>query len=165
LIQSLFYSVFVIIYSIDVNAKYMKLLYFTFLSLVSLSSYSVEFSRCIDDKGQVHFTNMPLSNLDSNCAQKVDHYVTMLNQDYENLANEFKKYEEPDDFIDDIFLEDVDLSINSLTQPVKDILDPDKALEQLLESTEDRDDPVTRAFRGRSEGIERIMDQAKPSNP
>jgi hypothetical protein len=143
----------------------MKLLLFTILLLFSFSTYSVEFSRCIDDKGKVHFTNLPLSSLDTNCAKKEDYYVIMLNQDYENLANEFKKYEEPDEVTDNIFLDNVDLSVNSLTQPVKDILDPDKALKQLMDATEDRDDPFTRAMRGRSKGLESIMQQDKPSTP
>jgi hypothetical protein len=154
----------VIIYSLDANAKSMKLLSFTILLLFSFSTYSVEFTRCIDDKGHVHFTNMPKYNLDANCQQKKDHYVTMLSQDYENLANEFKKYEEPEEVTVDIFYDNDELSVNSLTQPVKDILDPDKALKQLMESTEDRDDPFTRAIRGRSDGIEKIMEQAKPSD-
>lgn len=142
----------------------MKLLSFIILILYSFTSYAVEFYRCIDDRGQVHFTNLPKSSLESNCTPK-DTYTLMLNQDYQNLANEFKKYEVSADEPEDFELGEIDLSVDSMTKSVKDVFDPDKALEQLMQSTEDRDDPFTRAVRGRSKGIEGIMEQAKPDTP
>jgi hypothetical protein len=136
----------------------MKLLSFIILTLLSFSSYSVEFSRCIDDKGQVHIINLPKSNLGTDCKLKEDHYTVMLNQDYQNLSEEFKKYEVVKEEPEETFFEDTDLSLNTISNPVKDILDPDKALEQLMDATEDRDDPFTRAMRGRSNAFEKVIE-------
>ncbi len=142
----------------------MKLLSFTILILFSLSSYAVEFYRCIDDQGIVHFTNLPKSSLDSNCVVK-DRHTVMLNQDYSNLTNEFKKYETVVEETEKFKLEEMDLSVDSMTQSVKDVFDPDKALEELILSTEDRDDPFTRAMRGRSNAVDDIIKQSKPNTP
>jgi len=148
-----------IIYTIDVNAKSMKLLSFTILILFSLSSNAVEFYQCIDNKGLSHFTNLPKSSLDLNCVAK-DRHTIMLNQDYSNLADEFKKYETSVEEIEEFELEEMDLSFDSMTQSVKDVFDPDKALEELILSTEDRDDPFTRAMRGRSNAVDDIIKQS-----
>ncbi len=142
----------------------MKLLSFTILALTSISVHSVEFSSCIDKNGKSHFTNLPDSSLNSNCELKEDRYLTMLNQDYQNLHNEFKKYEpvEEEVELEESFIENLDdLSINSITNPVKDLLDPDKALEQLIQASEDRDDPFTRAMRSRSNAVDSIIKQGK----
>ncbi len=142
----------------------MKILSFTILTLFSLSSYAVEFYRCIDDKGKVHLTNLDKSSLDSNCVAK-DRYALMLNQDYSNLADEFKKYETRVEEIEEFELEEMDLSVDSMTQSVKDVFDPDKAFDELMSATEDRDDPFTRAMRGRSKAVESLIEQNKPSTP
>jgi uncharacterized protein DUF4124 len=138
----------------------MKLLSFTILILSSLSSYAVEFYRCIDDNGVAHFTNLPKSSLDSNCAAK-DRYSLMLDQDYSNLATEFNKYEVS---IDETS-EEIELSVDSMAQSVKNVFDPDKAFEELMSVTEDRDDAFTRAMRGRSKGVDDIMSQSRPNTP
>lgn len=160
-----------IIYTRDINSKAMKLLSFTILALISYSSSAVEFHRCIDDKGLTHYTNLPKSSLDNNCAQQ-DHYALMFSQDYDNLHNTHQKYE--NNALDGAVsfksngnnrvkyskpfdLKPTDLSVESVTQKVQDILDPDKALEELMISTEDRDDVFTRAIRGRAKGIEGLL--------
>jgi len=140
----------------------MKLLSFILLILFSTLSFSIEFYKCVDDKGQSHFTNLPKSSLDSNCGQK-DRYAIMFKEDYSNLVNDLKKQEvnqieEQEEPLLEEMNDDVGkLSVDTLTQPFKDILNPDKALDQLLEATEDRDDVYTRAMRGRSKGIENIL--------
>ncbi len=140
----------------------MKLLSFTILALTSISVHSVEFSSCIDKNGESHFTNLPKSSLNSNCELKEDRYLTMLNQDYQNLHNEFKKYEpvEEDPEIIESLVDNFDVSIAPIpksVEDIKDLLDPDKALEQLMEATENRDDPYTRAMRGRSNAVDSII--------
>ncbi len=147
----------------------MKLLSFTILMSFSLSSYAVEFNSCTDDKGHTHFTNLPKSSLDSNCAPK-NHYTVMLNQDYLNLSNEYAKYEnfiekEDSSNSEPFELSKVDISPDRIKNKVKDILDPDKALEELIDATDDRDDAFTNAMRGRSKGIETIMEQGKSGTP
>ncbi|MCZ6803906.1 MAG: DUF4124 domain-containing protein [Proteobacteria bacterium] len=127
----------------------MKLLSFTFLMVLSFTASAIEFYQCTDDKGKLHFTNLPKSSLDSNCGQISDQYSFMLNQDYLNLADEFKKYEVQE--------EEPDAEMLSF-----DSLDTLKALEQLMQATEDRDDPFTRAMRGRSKAVEQLLKQAKP---
>ncbi len=150
----------------------MKLLSFTALLLISISSFAVEFHSCIDNNGQKHFTNLPKYSLDSNCSPK-DHYALMLNNDYQNLSVEHEKYEiseedivlfeEPESVTSKdskpFDLRDVDLSVETVKSKVQDILNPDKALEELMTTTEDRDDAFTRAMRGRAKGIQTIIDQ------
>jgi hypothetical protein len=147
----------------------MKLLSFTILSIITFSSYSVEFHRCTDDKGKTHYTNLPISSLDFNCVAK-DHYTLLLEQDYQNLPNKFNQYEVKleENLEDSSIAFDIDkdnLSPDSIKNKVNDIFDPDKALEELMEATEDRDDAFTRAMRGRSEGIENIVNQGKSDTP
>ncbi len=142
----------------------MKLLSFTILALTSISVHSVEFSSCIDKNGETHFTNLPKTSLNSNCEIKEDRYLTMLNQDYQNLANEFKKYEPAKKVPETIGNRAENLGVSIAPIPksledIKDLMDPDKALEQLMEATEDRNDPYTRAMRGRSNAIDSIMNQ------
>jgi len=145
----------------------MKLLSFTILAVFSSSSIAVEFNSCIDNKGHTHFTNLPKSSIGSNCAPR-NHYTVMLKQDYQNLANEYAKYEkdeklenksEPFDLIK------AEISPDAVKNKVKDIFDPDKALDELMEATEDRDDVFTRAMRGRAEGIEGILNQPNTDTP
>lgn len=147
----------------------MKLLSFTILSLISFSSFAVEFHSCTDNKGQTHFTNLPKTSLDANCAP-ADHYSVMLNQDYQNLAYEYAKYEaisqqESKNKSGQYEISKIDISPFSVKNKVRDIFDPDKALDELMESTEDRDDFYTRAMRGRSNGIQTIIDQGNPETP
>jgi hypothetical protein len=148
----------------------MKLLSFTILSVITFSSYAVEFHSCTDSTGKTHFTNLPKSSLDSNCSQK-DHYSEMFNQDYQNLSIEYAKYGakiEVDDLDDNslsIELSKIDISPDTVKNKVKDIFDPDKALDELMDTTEDRDDIFTRAMRGRGDGIQSIMDQGYKEAP
>lgn len=140
----------------------MKLLLFTILMMLSFSTSAVEFYQCIDDKGHPHFTNLPKSSLDSNCSLKTDHFSLMLNQDYLNLANEFKKYEvNKEEELDEIML-----SLDSITQPVMDILDPDKALDELVDaSLNKRENAATKLFKARSKAVEQILNEANPNSP
>ncbi|MEO1924972.1 MAG: DUF4124 domain-containing protein [Gammaproteobacteria bacterium] len=147
----------------------MKLLSFTILILFSYSSVAVEFYRCIDDKGQAHFTNLPKSSLDSNCAPK-DRYAMMLGQDYSNLENEFKQYEVKVDESEILEFNDIDSTIDessdkTITQSVKDVFDPDKAFDELMSATKDRDDVFTRAMRNRSKAVESIIEEEYDGKP
>lgn len=149
----------------------MKLLSFTILTLCSVSSYAIDFHSCTDNKGQIHYSNLPKSSIGSTCAPK-DQYSAMLNQDYQNLSNEHAKYEELDktdnnspDESDPFEISKVDISPNAVKNKVKDIFNPDKALEELMEATEDRDDVFTRAMRGRSNGIEKVLKQGNSGTP
>ncbi len=135
----------------------MKLLSFTILMMLSFSAYAVKFYQCIDDKGQAHFTNLPESSLDSNCEQKTDHFSIMLNQDYLNLANEFNKHKVKEDESDEI---------DSITQPVKDISDPDKALDELVDTSLNKpENAATKFFKARTKTVEQISNEANPNTP
>jgi len=139
----------------------MKLLLIIIPMILSFSTSAVEFYQCIDDKGQSHFTNLPESSLDSNCGQKADYYTIMLNQDYLNLANEFKKFE-----VKEEEFEEIRLSLDSITQPFMDILDPDKALDELVEaSLNKRENAATKFFNARSKAVEQILNMANPNPP
>lgn len=136
----------------------MKLLSFTILMFFSLSSNAVEFNSCTDDKGHTHFTNLPKSSLDSNCAPE-NHYTVMLNQDYLNLFNGYKKYvaaeKEPGNIV----------SLESFSQPVKDILDPDKALDMLVDSSLKKDENAAKKFfKARTNAVEQILNEDKQSS-
>jgi len=154
----------------------MKLLSFTFLSVISISAHSVDFQSCIDANGRKHFTNLPKTSLSKDCTVK-DHYALMLDQDYQNLAAHHQKFQIDDEFteiLDDsakatqdsiskdeepFDLSEVDLSVDTVKNKVRDILNPDKALEELMDATENRDDAFTRAIRGRAKGIQTIIDK------
>ena len=146
----------------------MKLLYFTILSLISFSTSAVEFHSCTDSKGKKHFTNLPKSSLNANCETK-DHYALLLDQDYLNLSTEYEKYEiSIEEGVKDskpFDLREVDLSVDTVKSKFQDILNPDKALDELMTTTEERDDIFTRAMRGRSQGIQNIIDQDKAKLP
>jgi 3-methyladenine DNA glycosylase/8-oxoguanine DNA glycosylase len=142
--------------------------------MLSLSSHAIEFHSCKDDKGLTHYTNLPVSSVGQNCSPK-DRYTVMLNQDYVNLAKEYAKYQQNNQSVNSnndaetdskpFELSKSELSPDAIKNKVKDIFDPDKALEELMDATEDRDDVFTRAMRGRSERIESIVNQGKLSSP
>ncbi|NOG59398.1 MAG: DUF4124 domain-containing protein [Proteobacteria bacterium] len=139
------------------------------LSILSFSLHAVEFHSCTDNNGQTHFTNLPLTSLNSNCTPK-DYYSEILNQDYQNLSNEYAKYDnhsekEGDDTSELFEIGKIDISSGTLSNKVQDIFDPDKALQELMESTENRDDAFTRAMRGRAKGIQSIIDQENIKKP
>jgi hypothetical protein len=146
----------------------MKLLSFTILTFVSLSVSAIEFQSCIDNNGRKHFTNLEKNSLDSNCLPK-DHYKLMIREDYLNLENEYARHENYDDETEDshisINLEKENISPELIKNKVKDIFDPDKALEELIESTEDRDDFYTNAMRSRAKGIDNIIKQGESGTP
>lgn len=98
------------------------LLLFTLLMMFSFSSFALEFYRCIDDKNQVHFTNLPIASLDTNCLSK-DRYTVMLNQDYRNLASEFEKYGADVDEENQSESRESNQPVNSIKQTVQDIFD------------------------------------------
>jgi trehalose-6-phosphate synthase len=156
------YGVLFIIIAIEIKAKLMKLLIIATLMIFSSQSYAVEFYQCTDKKGRQHFTNLPASSLDSNCKQKTDRYTYLINQDYSNLENKLKNYSETletDEQFDDALL-----SIDNFTDPIKNILDPDKALEQLLDNATNKDENMaTEFFNARSKAIESILSEEKSS--
>ena len=140
----------------------MKPLIFVVLMIFPFSTYAVEFHQCIDDKGRSHFTNLSKSSLDSNCRETTDHYSFMLNQDYLRLANELNKVDEIEE---EPGSDETMLSIDSITQPVMDLLDPDKALDELVESSSEHDNTATKFFKARTKAIEQILNEAKPNTP
>jgi len=139
----------------------MKLLIIATLMIFSIPSYAIEFYQCIDKKGLQHFTNLPASSLDSNCKQKTDRYSYLINQDYSNLENKLKNYSESLETQEQF--DDALLSIDNFIEPVKSILDPDKALEQLVENATNKDENMaTEFFNARSKAIESILSEEKP---
>ena len=142
----------------------MKLLLFTLLMMFSFSTIALEFHRCIDDKNQVHFTNLPIASLDINCLPK-DRYTMMLNQDYRNLASEFEKYGADVDKENEFESVENNQSINAITPPVKDILDSDQALDELLRNSEKDDSSFKRLLKASSEAVERVLEQDIDGKP
>lgn len=144
----------------------MKILSFIVLSYFPFSTFAIELYSCTDETGKTHYTNLSKNSLDSSCKLK-DHYAVMLKQDYDNLTHIYSKYEseaEQDDFdantsTEPFQLSEVDISPDSIKNNVTDVFDADKALEQLMESTEDRDDVFTRAILGRTKGVKDIIEQ------
>ena len=133
-------------------AKTMKYLIFTSLFFFSITAHAIEFYRCTDTNGKDYFTNLPASSLDANCQQKNDHFVVLLEQDYLNLSNEFKKYEAVEE---ETPLESI---IDKVGLPSADILDAEFALEELLENTkEKRNSEVSKFFRARTRAIETVL--------
>lgn len=134
----------------------MKFIIFICFTFLYQSSFAIEFIRCINDNGKVHLTTMPKSSLDANCKQKTDHYSIMLEQDYSKLNNQFTKYEEQDD----------DLVIGNVNEPVLDGLDPDKALNELLENSDNnRESAASELFKKRSDAVDSILSEEKPVDP
>ena len=145
---------------IDLNSKLMKIILIPILMFLSIQSYAVEFYQCIDGKGQPHYSNLPAESFDSNCKQKSDRYDYLLKQDYSNLENKFNNYTES--VIDQEQTDGSLLTIENFIDPVKDILDPDKALDQLLESSTNRDENMaTEFFNARTNAIESVLSQEK----
>ena len=129
--------------------------------IFALPAYSIEFYQCIDSKGQSHYTNLPKNSLDKECRQKDNQYLVMLNQDYQNLENEFLKYETP---VEDINL--IEMSVDTVTKPISDLLDSDKALDELLENTQEkRKNFATEFFRARTEAVKSILEEENPNPP
>jgi len=138
----------------------MKVLIITVLMLLSVKSYSVEFHKCIDKKGQQHYTNLPAQSLDSNCKQKTDRYSYLLNQDYSNLENRLINYTESVEAQEKT--DESLLTIDSFIDPLEDLLDPDKALIQLLETSTNKDgNMATEFFNARTNAVESVLSQEK----
>ncbi len=142
----------------------MKSLIIATLMLISFQLYAVEFYQCIDKKGRQHYTNLPASSLDSNCKQKTDRYSYLINQDYSNIENILKNHSEKLETQDQF--DDALLSIDNFTDPVKNNLDPEKALEQLLNNTTNKDDNmVTEISTARSNPKESLRSEETPDDP
>lgn len=111
----------------------MKILVITSLFLFATNIAAIEFYKCTDEKGQVHFSNLSADTLDSNCNPEDDRYALMLQEDYSNLEIEFNKYNSDLTKIenDDESL----LQIDSLIHTTKNLMDSDKALDELLENS------------------------------
>jgi hypothetical protein len=143
----------------------MKILSFAVLCCVSLPTFAIELYSCTDGAGKTHYTNLPQNSLGSDCKPK-DHYAVMLQQDYDNLRHIHAKLESNEDNSSEPFkLSEVDISPDSIKNKVSDIFDADKAFDELMEATEDRDDIFTRAMRGRSQGINNVLGQGKNGSP
>jgi hypothetical protein len=143
----------------------MKILSFVVLCCVSLPTLAIELYSCTDGAGKTHYTNLPQNSLGSDCKPK-DHYAVMLQQDYENLRLIHSKLESDDDNSSEPFkLSEVDISPVSIKNKVSDIFDADKAFDELMEATEDRDDIFTRAIRGRTQGIKNVLEQGNKDSP
>lgn len=138
----------------------MKLLVISTLMIFSIQSYAIEFNLCVDEKGQQHYTNLPAASLDSNCKQKIDRYSYLIEQDYSNLEHRLKNYTEPAEVQGQS--DDALLTIENVIDPIKDLLDPDKALKQLLETSTNKDaNMATEFFNARSNAIESVLSQEK----
>ena len=130
--------------------------------MCSIPVYAIEFYQCIDSEGQSHFTNLPKSTLDSDCRPKNDQYMVMLNQDYQNLENEFLKYETSEEETFDI----LDVTLDSASKSISELFDADMALEELLENTQDkRNNFATDFFKARTEAVESILSEENPVPP
>ena len=115
-------------------------------------AYALEFNRCMDENGDVHYTNLPLSTLDANCKQRVDYYSLRLNRDYRQLRNSLKNPARVQS------IETKPGIIEQVSDAMENVLDADKALEQLLENTRDaRENPASRFFRARTEAVGEIL--------
>ena len=136
----------------------MKILLYLSFILFSTASYSIEFYRCTDTYGKIHLTNMPKSSLDSNCRQKTDYHSVFLEEDYSNLAEEYKKYEITKK-------EEIDTELEIIAKPISDIIDSDKALEKLLDNAnENKDSEATKLFKARTEAVESTLSEDKPTD-
>ena len=143
----------------------MKILSFAVLCCVSLPTFAIELYSCTDGTGKTHYTNLPQNSLGSDCKPK-DHYAVMLQQDYENLRSIYSKLEADESESSIPFkISEVDISPDSIKSKVSDIFDADKAFDELMEATEDRDDIFTRAIRGRTQGIKNVLEQGNSGSP
>ncbi|GJM06068.1 MAG: hypothetical protein DHS20C09_20640 [marine bacterium B5-7] len=144
------------------KAKLMKILFIVLSVLFSSQSYAVEFYQCIDQKGHKHFTNLSADSLDSNCQPKTDRYSYLLGQDYSNLEHKLENYTQ---IFETQELEreqtgDSAITSKSFIDPVKDLFDSDKALEQLLEASNKREkNMATEFFDARSNAVESVLSQ------
>lgn len=112
---------------------------FISLLFISFSSYSVEFYKCVDEKGQIQYSNIKGPKQGTQCIKNEDYYSILLNQDYQNLSNEFKKYEPQSDAEPDFG--DTDLNLNS--KPMPGNINPDKALDALVDNSRKQPENTT----------------------
>lgn len=138
----------------------MKILLFTLLISISISSNAIELNSCTDESGMTHYTNLPINSLDSHCKPK-DLFSTMLQQDYDNLINLYPDYNTEADNVESLNTDKNITLTKKLKNKISDVFDSEKAFDELMQSTEDRDDFFTKAIRGRSEGIKNIIKQGK----
>ncbi len=142
----------------------MKLLLIVFLYSYAVSAHAVEFSQCVDDRGHQHFTTLPAASLDNNCKPKTNYHAYMLNQDYTSLENNLNLYS-------NIELTEEETSeplstVDAIKSKVSDLLDPEQALNELVESVNNRDEnAATKFFNARSKAVETILSVDKPANP
>jgi hypothetical protein len=67
----------------------------------SYHAYAVEFYRCVDDKGQINYTNIKNNALGNACSKTPDIYAFQLNQDYQNLEQLFNPYTDEVEYIEE----------------------------------------------------------------
>ncbi len=125
------------------------------LVLFSPLAQALEFNRCVDGNGVAHYTNLPLSTLDANCRQKLDPQNIYLRYDYQRLQrNMDNRLSESTEIVGD-----EDNAVDRVVNAVSDALDADKALESLLENTQEaRANPATEFFRARTEAVRKILE-------
>ncbi len=116
---------------------------------------ALEFNRCIDANGVAHYTNLPLSTLDGNCRQKMDPQNMYLRYDYQRLQRDV------DNRLPDSteIIGNEGITVDGVVNAVTDALDADKALESLLQNTQEaRANPASEFFRARTEAVRKILE-------
>ena len=127
------------------------------LMLVSPSLFAIEFTRCVDSKGTVHFSNLTAAQLDADCQPVQHHQMVLLEEDYRRLNNGDIGTDEEKELLQ------IEEEESLLPKSISEALDPDAALEQLLENTyQQRRNPATKFFRQRTDAIETILDAVTP---
>jgi hypothetical protein len=149
---------------IHYNSKSMKLLYFTILSVFPFTASSMDFQNCIDKNGVSHYTNLPVISLKSDCSV-VDYHNLKLIQDFQNLSHGYTKLNKvvklEASSSTKTISKDNDTKIQSAIQnKITDLLDADKALDELLSNSEKHDDSIImERFKARSTAVEDIINQ------
>ena len=121
--------------------------------------HAIEFNRCVDSEGVAHFTNVAPEKLDKNCKQP-SFYQLQLENDYLQIdQNILAMQRQPEVTEETPELELSDVSVDESSNTINQLFDPDKALEQLLENTQESEpNAATKMFRARSDAVEKIMD-------
>ncbi len=125
--------------------------------LISPSLLAIEFTRCVDSSGLVHYSNLTAAQLDTECKPIQHHQMVLLEQDYQRLNNGIIGTVEEKELLQ------IDEQESLLPKSISEALDADTALEQLLENTQQqRQNPATRFFKQRTEDIQNILDSVNP---
>ncbi len=145
--------------------------YYIFALAMALSNvHAIEFTQCIDSNGNRHISNLNPETLDKDCQPVKDYHDMLLHQDYQNLDQQIANYaqaaEEEAENDESLVARAQDSIKNLLPPSINDLLDPDKALEQLLENTREQpQNSATKLFKARSDAVEKVMETEKYPNP